>query len=98
VKQKTYGTNYQGWVHPLSPYYFTKTEKLPKHPKPGTFGYRNWRGIVLQGKEADRAACLTRFLKHRGQEICRLLVGGLGHVQRDAAGFPVVRGSGLCAG
>lgn len=76
VVQKTYGTNYQGWVHPLSPYYFTKTEKLPKHPKPGTFGYRNWRGIVLQGKEADRAACLTRFLKHRGQENCRLLVGG----------------------
>ena len=76
VIQKTYGTNYQGWLHPLSPYYRIKAEMLPKHPKPGHFGYRNWRGIVLQGKEADRAATLSRFLKHRGGEPCRLLVAG----------------------
>lgn len=76
VVQTPRGTNYAGWVHPLTPYYHTKTEKLPKHPKPGPLGYRNWRGIVLTGKDADRAACLTRFLTHRGDEKTRLLVGG----------------------
>ncbi len=76
VTQTPWGTNYQGWKHPLSPYDHPQTEVLPKHPKPGAFGYRNWLGIVLQGQGADRAACLTRFLQQRQGEACHLLVGG----------------------
>lgn len=76
VVQTPWGTNYEGWVHPLSPYYHIKNEVLPKHPKPGAFGYRNWRGIVLQNQGADRAQCLERFLKRTNSEPCRLLVGG----------------------
>ncbi len=76
VVQTPWGTNYEGWKHPLSPYYHTKTETLPKHPKPGVFGYRNWRGIVLQGENGDRAACLQRYLTHHEGERFRLLVGG----------------------
>lgn len=76
VQQTPWGTNYQGWIHPLSPYYDTKTEKLPKHPKPGPFGYRNWRGIILQTEGADRPACLTRWMKDRPTDPARLLVGG----------------------
>lgn len=76
VVQTPWGTNYEGWVHPLSPYYRNKNQVLPKHPKPGAFSYRNWRGVVLQNDGADRAHCLDRFLKHREDEPCRLLVGG----------------------
>ena len=76
VIQTPWGTNYEGWVHPLSPYYHIKNEVLPSHPKPGTFGYRNWRGIVLQSESADRAKCLEQFLKRTDSAPCRLLVGG----------------------
>lgn len=74
--QAPWGINYEGWVHPLSPYYHVKNEVLPKHPKPGTFGYRNWRGIVLLNDGADRAQCLETFLKRSDSAPCRLLVGG----------------------
>lgn len=76
VIQTPWGTNYEGWVHPLSPYYHNKNKVLPSHPKPGTFGYRNWRGIILQSEGADRAKCLEQFLRRTGSAPCRLLVGG----------------------
>ncbi|MFG1391971.1 type I-E CRISPR-associated protein Cse1/CasA [Xanthobacter agilis] len=49
VVQRPYGTNYAGWVHPLTPYYKLKAgaEPLPMHPRAGVFGYRNWLGVVL---------------------------------------------------
>lgn len=49
VVQRPYGTNYAGWVHPLTPYYRQKAgaEQLPQHPRAGAFGYRNWLGIVM---------------------------------------------------
>jgi CRISPR system Cascade subunit CasA len=48
VVQRPYGTNYAGWVHPLTPYYRQKAggELLPVHPRAGLFGYRNWPGVV----------------------------------------------------
>ena len=76
VIQAPWGTNYEGWRHPLSPYYRTATGLLPKHPKPGPFGYRNWRGIVLQTEGAERATCLKRFRAQFPDTPCRLLVGG----------------------
>ena len=50
VVQKNRGTNYAKWKHPLSPYYRQKvgTEWLPKHPRAGRFGYRNWLGILAR--------------------------------------------------
>ena len=76
VIQAPGGTKYEGWVHPLSPYYHDKNKVLPNHPKPGTFGYPNWLGIVLQSEGADRAECLEQFLKRTDSASCRLLVGG----------------------
>ena len=76
VIQTPWGTNYEGWIHPLSPYYHQKIERLPKHPKPGTFGYRNWRGIVLKSDGFDLAQCLNRFRDVREDDPCDLLVGG----------------------
>lgn len=50
VVQKNRGTNYAKWKHPLSPYYRQKvgTEWLPRHPRAGRFGYRNWLGILAR--------------------------------------------------
>ncbi|MBZ0128731.1 MAG: type I-E CRISPR-associated protein Cse1/CasA [Rhodobacteraceae bacterium] len=76
VIQKPWGTNYVGWVHPLSPYYFHKDEKLPRHPKPGPFGYRNWRGVTFQTTGAEIAGNLYQYRAARQGEDCRLLVAG----------------------
>lgn len=73
VIQRPNGTNYQGWLHALSPYYHNKTEWLPKHPKPGLFGYRNWGGVAYV-KEKTRVASVV----HRwgDKENRGLIVGG----------------------
>src|SRR5690625_567290 len=44
VMQRPYGTNYAGWDHPLTPYYRPKLtdDWLPRRPRAGLFGYRNW--------------------------------------------------------
>lgn len=67
VIQRPHGHLYFGWRHPLSPYYQVKAgdEFLAMHPKPGAFGYRQWLGVVIQGKQDD--------LKHQAQTIsnCR---------------------------
>lgn len=57
VIQKPWGTSYARWKHPLSPYYRLKpgTEWLPKHPRAGRFGYRNWLGIVAEEAKSDLA-------------------------------------------
>lgn len=55
VIQKPWGTNYAMWKHPLSPYYRMKpgSEWLPKHPRAGRFGYRNWLGILAREAKND---------------------------------------------
>lgn len=57
IVQRPYGTNYARWKHPLSPYYRMKpgTEWLPKHPRAGRFGYRNWLGIVAREAKSEVA-------------------------------------------
>ena len=67
VVQQRYGTNYAGWIHPLSPYYRPKpeTEWLPCHPRPGRASYRNWLGLTFgEGSETRRVArTVDRFQK-----------------------------------
>lgn len=55
VVQKPWGTNYDKWKHPLSPYYKLKqgAEWLPKHPRAGHFGYRNWLGVMVKEKGSE---------------------------------------------
>jgi len=55
VIQRPSGTNYALWKHPLSPYYRMKpgTDWLPKHPRAGRFGYRNWLGIIAEQNKGD---------------------------------------------
>lgn len=68
VIQRPYGTNYARWKHPLSPYYRMKpgTEWLPKHPRAGRFGYRNWLGIIAREAGNDLAE-LSLALRDWGQ-------------------------------
>lgn len=70
VIQRPYGTNYAGWIHPLTPYYKQKAgaEWLPLHPRAGQFGYRNWLGVVtaMPDQRADlgrRAAVVDDYAR-----------------------------------
>jgi CRISPR system Cascade subunit CasA len=83
VIQRPYGTNYAGWRHPLTPYYQQKpaSELLPVHPKPGTFGYRNWLGIVAAEKREEnlrhRATCIDTWLERKGSRAAvHVLIAG----------------------
>lgn len=76
VVQQPWGTNYKGWMHPLTPYYNNGTEMLPRHPKPGRFGYRNWRGVILKSEADQRPATLLRYLHDFEGARCSLIVAG----------------------
>lgn len=81
VVQRPYGTNYAGWVHPLTPYYRQKpgAELLPVHPRAGVFGYRNWLGIVAAdpGNELHQRAEVVAGWHDRGQgALADVLVAG----------------------
>lgn len=82
VVQKPYGTNYAGWEHPLTPHYRQKAgaELLPVHPRAGTFGYRNWLGVVLPKRSADdtarRAAMVEAWGARGGGRRAELIVAG----------------------
>lgn len=76
VIQKPWGTNYSGWRHPLSPYYKNGSETLPRHPKPGSFGYRNWRGVILQSESGMRPWTLEQYLRDIEGTRCSLIVAG----------------------
>lgn len=51
---KPQGLNYNGWCHPLSPYYKNKEDKLPVHPQPSGFSYKNWLAWVLGSINAQK--------------------------------------------
>ena len=77
VIQRPYGNNYQQWRHPLSPYYTdAKGQTLPVHPKPGVFGYRNWRGVLLASEKGLKPQVLTTYLKDVKAAKCSLIVAG----------------------
>ena len=78
VIQKPGGTNYlpQDWRHPLTPYYKREAELLPRHPKPGSFGYQNWRGVILQSESGMRPQMLEQYLRDIEGARCSLIVAG----------------------
>lgn len=82
VAQKPYGANYSGWVHPLTPYYRVKpgAELLPRHPRAGPFGYRNWLGIVAgrpsgHDDTANRASVVELWQARDGRRVDILVAG-----------------------
>ena len=55
------GANYEGWRHPLSPYYEAKGAWLPVHPREGTPTFRDWPGVWGEGEGRAAAACVRAF-------------------------------------
>ena len=76
VIQQPWGTNYDRWRHPLTPYYTNGTQTLPRHPKPGRFGYHNWRGVILQSETGLRPWTLDRYQREFEGARCSLIVAG----------------------
>ena len=77
VIQRKHGANYEQWIHYLSPYYEDKDgQQRPVHPKPGSFGYRDWRGIILQSDKRKRPENLERYLDSEGAPRVDLIVAG----------------------
>ena len=76
--QKRYGADYptSHWRHPLTPYYSQGTDFLPVHPKPGGFGYRHWRGVVLQSDSRRRPLAMEQYLRDVEHGDCSLIVAG----------------------
>jgi CRISPR system Cascade subunit CasA len=81
VVQRTHGTSYAGWRHPLTPYYRMRAgdELLPRHPRAGAFGYRNWLGTLFVRGEGleERAAALDAWAERRpGDRGASVIVAG----------------------
>ena len=77
VIQRPYGTNYGQWVHHLSPYYRdSKGQLLPMHPKPGPFGYRNWRGVLLKDDKRRQSVSLKEYPTGPNDPPADLIVAG----------------------
>lgn len=57
------GTNYEAFIHPLTPYYrrtANDVEWLPVHPQPGGITYRHWPDIAVRhAPTSRRAECVT---------------------------------------
>lgn len=79
IIQRPSGTNYGGWVHPLTPYSVKEGEGLiARHPKPGPFGYRHWLGTLAQSADGkqQRAECLSAWSVRDRKTPVAILVGG----------------------
>lgn len=81
VIQRRYGINYAGWAHPLTPYYRVKegAELLPRHPRAGRFGYRNWLGVVADdgvGTTTQRAEIVRDWPERSMGAPADLVVAG----------------------
>lgn len=68
---KGYGVQYQGWRHPLSPYYAGKAlnEWLPVHGQPGGVGWRDWYSLLYSADRKLSAQVVTRFNQYRADRV-----------------------------
>lgn len=71
---KSYGVNYEGWRHPLSPYYAGKqpNELLPVHGQPGGIGWRDWLPLLHASDAAPGKApalVVANFAVRRAERL-----------------------------
>jgi CRISPR system Cascade subunit CasA len=68
---KSYGVQYQGWRHPLSPYYAGKmpNEWLPVHGQSGGVGWRDWYSLLYSAERKLAAQVVTRFNQYRADRV-----------------------------
>lgn len=65
MKVKNYGTNYQGWLHPLTPHKLKDNEGyLPLHLQPGGIVWKDWMGLVSENtSRGEKPAAVVAFYK-----------------------------------
>lgn len=70
---KGYGVQYQGWRHPLSPYYAGKqpNEWLPLHGQPGGVGWRDWYPLLYKAPNGSKmpARVVSVFNERRADAV-----------------------------
>ena len=80
VVQRPYGTNYEHWLHPLSPYYSKEVggQKFPVHPSPGKLSYRNWLGLAfgIDNDKRFKARMVSRYHNLVDAPRAEVFVGG----------------------
>ena len=93
-RTRPYGVNYEGWLHPLSPYYQPKPGAgwLPLHGQPGGISWRDWPTLTLFEATADRRpAAAVRWARTRaralGRQQLRLLAFGYDMDNMKARGW-----------
>ncbi|MEP6835389.1 MAG: type I-E CRISPR-associated protein Cse1/CasA [Gemmatimonas sp.] len=64
-RQRNYGVKYEQWRHPLSPYYFDKTEWRAVHPQQSGLTWRDWPGYSVPSNTSDHeiAATVVRAIR-----------------------------------
>jgi CRISPR system Cascade subunit CasA len=72
VKQyrtRNYGVEYDGWQHPLTPYYQDKKmQHLPVHGQARGISWRDWAGLLFQPeKDVGAAQAVMQFMQHRAR-------------------------------
>ncbi len=100
-RQRPNGANYDGFKHPLTPYYNPKPKEqlwLPVHPQPDGIGYRHFLGLVFapgaSSASLQPAATILAWRNHRrhaveieGNARWRILAGGFDMDNMKARGF-----------
>lgn len=76
-RSRNLGVNYEGWAHPLSPYYRSKAagEWLPVHPQPDGLSWKDWFSLTIdQPPDANfrPASTVAHFAGRRARRIHRL--------------------------
>lgn len=71
-----YGVQYDGWKHPLSPYYRTKLTEpwLPVHGQPGGIAWRDWLSLTVESAATDLrepARAVAEFASRRARTVGR---------------------------
>jgi CRISPR system Cascade subunit CasA len=86
VHRESYGHQYEGWEHPLTPYRDTANGRFAAKSR-AHLGYRDWAGIALNArKDLKPATVVNEYIeKHWSGEALRLRCFGW---LLDAAGAP----------
>ncbi len=91
VVQKKHGTKYDGWQHPLSPYYRKNAgdKLLAKRTQPGKVSYRNWLGLTFGESNETRvvATAVHRFNSLYNPPAAEVFAGGWATKNMQARDF-----------
>ena len=82
------GASYEGWLHPLTPYYEKNAtmDKLPVHAQPGGISYRHWLGLVsndLKDKKTP-ARIVHEFINNRQRKDWQFRLWAFGYDMNKA--------------